>query len=64
MKSRGLTEEQKKNYEVEIEKLEKEKEEIRKKSDEEIKDTRIELEGKLEKMKEKMVSEIECTSKS
>lgn len=56
MKARGNIEEQKKCFDAERQKLEAEKAEIKRKSDEEIKENRLEMEGKLDKMKEKMVS--------
>lgn len=56
MRERSVIEELKKNFEVERRKFQTEKTEIKRKTDEEIKEIRIEMEGKLEKMKEKMVS--------
>lgn len=57
MKARAAQEEQKKVFDIEIKKLQLKNNESKLKSDEEIKEIRLELEGKLEKMKEKMVSE-------
>ena len=59
MKARAAQEEQKKVFDIENKKLQLKNNEIKLKSDEEIKEVRLELEGKLEKMKEKMVSEVE-----
>lgn len=59
MKARAAQEEQKKVFDIENKKLQLKNNEIKLKSDEEIKEVRLELEGKLEKMKEKMVSETE-----
>lgn len=56
MRERSVIEELKKNFETERQKYQNDKTEIKRKTDEEIKETRIEMEGKLEKMKEKMVS--------
>jgi hypothetical protein len=56
MKTRESLEEQKTIFEAERKKLEAEKTAIKRKTDEEIKENRLEMEGKLEKMKEKMVS--------
>ena len=56
MKTREENNELVKKFESEMKKVQTEAEEVRRKCDEEIKESRIEDEGKLEKMKERMVS--------